>query len=472
MTAKENLSVSGPKGQFFFGCVNDFRRDPLEFTRRCAKQYGDFVPIPLYNRTAYLISHPELIEEVLVTQSRHFIKPEPLRSPGLQRIFGEGLVSSDGEFWARQRRLIQPAFHQEKISRYADIMVEETRKLLTHWRAGKRIDVQGEMSALTLRIVVRTLFGSEISQEEQNAVAGSIASLLGLYADQLSLVGILSLFMVTEMRWRLLRAANQLDDIIYRIIRERTNNLEDGDDLFSMLQKAKDERGISMTTGQLRDEIMTLFLAGHETTASALSWTWLLLSQNSEIERKLCCEVENVLGSRAATIDDISALKFTENVIKESMRLFPPIWSIGRQSLELVYLKGYKIPAGANVIISQWVVHRDHRFFDDPLEFRPERWSDSQIGTLPKFAFFPFGGGPRICIGNAFAMTEAILILSTVIQQHRLKLDQPEPAPLATLTLRPQGTLHMRIEGIRQSSFRNGSRAVSASGRGHRSLQK
>jgi cytochrome P450 len=453
MRTERKASLSGPKGQFIVGCLYEYRRDPLGFTARCARDYGDFVPIPFLNQTAYLLSDPLLIEEVLVAQHRRFIKPEILRTSSLQRVMGNGLVSSDGDFWARQRRLIQPTFHRERISHYADIMVQETREMLSQWRAGEEINVPAAMSRLTLKVVVRTLFGSSISQEEQDTVATCVASLLDLYGDSLSLMGILSLVLVTEQRWRLFRASNQLDDIIYRILDDRSGKRSDLGDLFSMLQNTKDERGLSMSKDELRDEVMTLFLAGHETTATALSWTWMLLSQNSDVARKLEAEIDRVLGDRVATLADLAELKYAESVIKESMRMFPPIWSIARQSTEVVTLGGYEIPANTNVIMSQWVVHRDSRFFEHPLKFRPERWSESQLGVLPKYAYFPFGGGPRVCIGNVFAMSEAVLILSTVLQRYRLALVQEIPMPLATMTLRPW-ELKMQIESRRKVSVK------------------
>jgi cytochrome P450 len=437
--------------------LREMARDQLGFYQRITRRYGDFVPVRFGLRRAVFINHPDLIEEVLVTQSAKFIKSMALRRS--RRLLGNGLLTSEGDFWRRQRRLAQPAFHRQRIASYAETMVDATERLLTTWRADGTLDVHAEMMRLTLDIVSKTLFGAD---------TGSMADEIG---DAVTIGQEAFTRRITSWRFFLpdtfplpdnlpfIRAANRLDQIIYRIIAERraqTAGTADRADLLSMLLAAQDENGAHMTDKQLRDECMTLFLAGHETTALALSWAWYLLAQNPDAEAALHAELDTALGGRLPTMQDLPQLRVAEAVINESMRLYPPAYVMGREATEDVQLGApgsYRVPKGMLVLMSQYVMHRDARYFDAPDEFRPQRWLDDGSGSptlakrLPRYAFFPFGGGPRLCIGNQFAMMEAVLLLATIAQRYRLRLAPGATVtPWTGITLRPKDGVRMTLD--------------------------
>ena len=427
--------------------------DQLALYERISRDYGDFVPARFGLRRAVFVNHPDYIEQVLVTHSGKFIKSLALRRS--RRLLGNGLLTSEGDFWRRQRRLAQPAFHRQRISAYAETMVDSTEQLLTEWRDQQTLDVHAEMMRLTLDIVCKTLFGTDI---------GPIAAEVG---EAMTVGQETFLRRVTTWRFFLpdtfplpenlpfIRAANRLDEIIYDIIAQRRAQRakgEDRPDLLSMLLAAQDEDGSGMTDKQLRDECMTLFLAGHETTALALSWAWYLLSQNPAAEAALHAELDTVLSGRAPTMADLPKLPFCEAVVNEAMRLYPPAYVMGREATEDLRLGQYDVPKGMLVLFSQWVMHRDARFYDDPTVFRPERWLDGLQKRLPRFAYFPFGGGPRLCIGNQFAMMEAVLLLATIAQRYRLRLEPGfEVTPWTGITLRPKNGVRVSLEGRRSA---------------------
>ncbi len=431
------MKPAGPKGHFLIGNLLEFDRDPLKFLLRCTREYGDVVYLSALGVPLYLINHPDMIERVLVTNNRNFIKDKGMRIRSLRRLFGNGLLTSEGEFWIRQRRLAQPAFHRERIAAYGEVMVESTERMINNWRAGETRDIHQDMMHLTLEIVVKTLFGGD-SSVESNDVGQAIDVIANHFASQSVYVMPLS-FLPTPGQLRLERAIKQLDKIIHQIIRMRRDSLQERNDLLTLLLQAQDEDGSRMTDRQLRDEVMTLFLAGHETTALALSWTWYLLAQHPEVESKLVNELKEALDGRSPTVADLQRLRYTEMVIKESMRLYPPAWVLGREAIKGFEINGVSIPSGAQLMISPWLMHRDPRYFDQPEAFRPERWANEQIKQLPKYAYFPFGGGPRLCIGNTFAMMEATLILATITQRFHLELaPNQQVLPLPSITLRPK----------------------------------
>jgi cytochrome P450 len=440
----------GPMGQ-----IPELARDQLGLYTRAARQYGDFVPLRFGIRRAIFLNHPDLIEQVLVTQNAKFIKSMALRRS--RRLLGNGLLTSEGDFWRRQRRLAQPAFHRQRIAAYADTMVESTQRILADWdrltqAAGgpAPVDVHTEMMRLTLDIVSKTLFGADVGADTeeigqavtigQERFTRRISSLLFFLPETLPLPGNLPF----------LRAADRLDQIIYRIIaqrREQRARGEDRPDLLSMLLSAQDEDGTRMTDKQLRDECMTLFLAGHETTALALSWAWYLLSQHPEAEAALHAELDEVLQGRAPTMADLPRLPYAEAVVNEAMRLYPPAYAMGREAVEDVRLGQYTVPQGMLVLMSMYVMHRDPRYFEAPETFQPERWMKGLQKTLPRFAYFPFGGGPRLCIGNQFAMMEAVLLLVTVAQRYRLRREPgARIEPWTGITLRPKYGVPVLLE--------------------------
>lgn len=427
-----------------FGPLNE---NPLIFFSRLARDYGDVAGIRVVNFRTIFINHPDAIEEVLVTHARRYIKGRVLRAN--RHLFGEGLLTSEGDFWLRQRRLAQPAFHRARIASYASTMVEYTQRMLENWHDGEQRDAHQEMMRLTLRIVGKTLFDADVARDAQD-VGKSLELLLELGANFRRTLFIPH-WVPTPTNLRIKREIALIENILYRIIAERRASDRDTGDLLSMLLHAQDEDGSRMTDRQLRDETITLFLAGHETTAATLSWAWWLLAQNPTAEAKLHAELDAVLCGRALTLDDLPNLTYTSNVITETLRLYPPAWGLARVAIEDHELCGYPVKKGMGIAMAQWVVHRDTRWYDAPEEFRPERWEGDLLKKLPRFAYFPFGGGPRQCIGYAFAQMEAALILATIAQKFRLRLVPDHPVvPFASITLRPRHGVRVVLES-RQS---------------------
>jgi cytochrome P450 len=395
-----------------------------------------------------IVNHPDLVEEVLVTRNRSFIKHFALRQT--KRTLGNGLLTSEGEFWRRQRRLAQPAFHRDRISTYADVMVAFTERMLQSWGDGQVRDVQDDMMRLTLEIVAKTLFDADVAGDAPEA-AVAMDTLLHCFTARLDALIRVPESFPTPLNLRMQRAAKRLDQIILDIVARRRASGEDRGDLLSMLLQAHDEDdGAQMTDQQLRDELMTLFMAGHETTANTLTWAWYLLSAHPDSEARLHAELDEVLGGRAPTLADLPRLPYADMVITETLRVFPTVWILGREAIEPCRIGSYEITPGTTVYMSQWVLHRDPRFFDDPETFRPERWGDGFAKRLPRYEYFPFGGGPRVCIGNAFAQMEAVLLLATIARRFRVKL-APDAVvkPLPTMTLRPDGGMKVIVSARR-----------------------
>ena len=417
--------------------------DPLAYFTELTQRYGDVAGLRLLSFRTIYINHPDLIEDVLVNHARRYTKGRVLRAN--RRVFGEGLLTSEGDFWLRQRRLAQPAFHRARIAAYAGTMVEYTERLLQDWRHGEERDAHQEMMRLTLQIVGKTLFDADVERDAQD-VGKSLELLLEIGADFRRAIFVPE-WLPTPSNLRVRRAVRQIENILYRIIAERRASGHDSGDLLSMLLAAQDEDGSRMTDKQLRDETITLFLAGHETTANTMAWTWWLLAQNPAVEAKLHAELDAVLAGRAPSLEDLPKLTYAGHVITESMRLYPPAWGMARLAIEEHEIAGYPVKKGMGVAFSQWVVHRDPRWYESPAEFRPERWQGDLLKRLPRFAYFPFGGGPRQCIGNSFALMEATLILATVAQKFRLKLVPGHAVvPLASITLRPRYGIRVTLE--------------------------
>jgi cytochrome P450 len=423
------------------------RRDAIGFERSIARTYGDVVKLRFAERHAYFISNPADVHKVLVQDADKFQKA-PIYRVLLTRFLGNGLLTSEGDFWKRQRKLAQPAFHTKRVQTYAETMVDTTEALLASWTAGDTRDINHDMMRLTLTVVVKALFNTEIGPEADRIGQALTTVLEATNEGMQSVFQMLPEWVPLPRNLRNRRGVRQLDDIINGIISRRREADEDTGDLLSMLLMARDDDGNQMTNRQLRDEVVTLVLAGHETTANALTWTFYLLSQHPEAEAKLHAELDSVLGGRAPTLADLRQLPYTGMVIKEAMRVYPPIPSIGRQALEPVELGGYQLPKGAIVIISPHVLHHDPRWWSDPEAFRPERFAKENEKDVEKFAYLPFGGGPRVCIGNSFAEMEAVLVLATIAQRYRLRLDPADQAviPEPMLTLRPRHPLTMRLE--------------------------
>ncbi len=424
----------------FVGSIPFYAMDPLAFMQRSARR-GPIVTIKLGPMTAHLLSDPADIERVLVTANKSFIKDAFARD--LRSIIGDGLLISDGDFWRRQRRLVQPAFHRDRLAAYASEMSASAERTVAGLRDGEVCDVHEVMMGLTLDIVARTLFGAEIGADAL-AVRDALEVVMARYASALGVMFPVIDRLPLPRNRRFRDAVKLLDSVVYRIIERRRDGdgaglAADRGDLLAMLLAAQDEDGARMTDRQVRDEAMTLFLAGHETTANALSWALLLLSRNPSVDARLAAEASSALGGGAATLADLPRLAYAEQVMTEAMRLYPPAWALGREVLEPIELRGVLFPKGAQIWMSQWVMHRDPRYFDDPEAFRPERWADGLAKRLPKFAYFPFGGGPRLCIGSAFAMMEATLVLATIAQRLRFDVDpRTRVVPFPSVTLRPR----------------------------------
>ena len=434
----------GPKGNWLLGNLPEFRRDILGMFLQCAKEYGDVVRFRIPNLHSYLILHPDDIEYVLVTANRNFKKHKIWRH--LTSLFGTGLLTSEGDFWIRQRRLAQPAFHKNRIALYGEIMVEYTKRMLGHWKDGQTRDVHEDIMALTMQIVAKTLFNADVSKESKD-VGNAMEVVMQEFQSRFGRPFFLPESIPTPGNIRFKKAIRKFDDMIYSIIKSRRSTKDETGDLLSMLLNARDEDGSGMTDTQLRDEIITLFLAGHETTAIALSWTLYLLSQHPVVRSKLLEECENVLEDRNASVDDLANLKYAEMVILESMRLYPPAYGYGREAISDCEIGGYHVPAGTTIFLSQYVTHRDPRFFENPLEFHPERWADDLLKRIPKYAYFPFSGGPRQCIGNSFAMMEAVLLMVTILREFQLDLVPNHPVVLQpSITLRPKYGMKMILK--------------------------
>jgi cytochrome P450 len=437
------LVPPGPRGTWLGGNLAQFGADRLGFLERCARDFGDVVAIRLGPRRIYLVHHPDLIEEVLVHRNHDFIKHFALRMNPL--VLGNGLLTSEGDFWLRQRRLIQPAFQKSRIAAYGPAMVECATRVVNSWRPGAERDILREMMRLTLMIAAQTLFGADVDRDATD-VGVALETLLEAFLTKMNRLIPIPHWVPTPMNLRFKRALRRLDGILYDFIRQRRAGGGERSDLLSILLHARDEEGGRMTDKQLRDEAMTLFLAGHETTALTLSWTWYLLATHPEAQERLAAEVRSVIGDRLPTADDVPRLIYTERVVLESMRVFPAVYLVGREATRDMELGGFHVPRGMTIMMSQWIVHRDARFFDRPTEFRPERWEGDFARTLPHFAYFPFGGGPRLCIGNTFALLEAALCLAVLAQRCRFTLSPDQTVvPWPSFTLRPKNGIRAVI---------------------------
>jgi cytochrome P450 len=463
----------GPKGGVLLGSLPEARRDPLAFVLRVSAEYGDVVHVRLATFRVYLLNHPDDIEQVLVTHQHRFIKGRSLGRA--RRVFGNGLLTSDGALHARQRRLVQPAFQRFRLAPYAGAMVALAIDCRDKWTPGDVVDMAAEMSRLTLAIAAQTLLGIDIGAlHEAGETLETATSLLEVAILPLApLVDLLPLPHVRRLRAARAAIDRMLDDVIAQRRSaslsgslsptppspERSEGRGTGrgggaprqikqDDLLSMLLAAQNGNGDSMSDLQLRDELTTILLAGHETTANALAFTWYLLARHPAIEQRVHQEIDAAVGDRTPTIDDVPALTYTRMVFAEAMRLYPPAWLLGRVAVEDHEARGYRIPAGSLVVLSPWGVHRNEAYFPDPERFDPERWQADRVAGRPRFSYFPFGGGPRGCMGETFAWMEGVLLVAVLAQRWRFRLADescvPELQP--AITLKPKNGIRMRVE--------------------------
>jgi cytochrome P450 len=497
----------GPTGRFLTGSLAEFRADRLAFFTRCAREYGDVVSFRLLGRPVLLLNRPDLVEQVLVTHAKNFVKHFGLRL--YKPILGNGLVTSEGDFWRRQRKLSAPAFQASRLPAYADAMVEGTGRMMEEWATGAHAarnpqtgcasnleyvppspgtpgegrgegspilniedphpnplpeyreretttrnsqtqqarDVNADMMRLTLQIACKTLFGADACPDPEVVGRAMEEGLEGI-AARFRLTVPLPSWLPTPSNLRLRRSMRTLHAVVADLIAGRRAAAAragggGGDDLLSTLLAARDENGAPMTPGQLLDEVLTLLLAGHETTALALSYALHLLAHHPDAQDSLAAELSDVLGDRLPAYADLPRLPFTRNVVTETMRLYPPADFLGREAVVDCTVGDIPVKRGTNLFVSQWVLHRDARFFPDPLAFDPNRWTPAFEASLPRFAYFPFGGGPRFCIGQTFAAAEGALVLATLCQRFRFA-----PDPTFRLELHPGITLRPRA-GVR-----------------------
>ncbi|MCA9704894.1 MAG: cytochrome P450 [Myxococcales bacterium] len=434
----------GPRGLPLVGNLG-LLRDPLGSLTRAHRAHGDAVCFRVGPIRFMSVADPELAHHVLIRNHRNYVKSRSYR--GLRLVLGNGLVTSEGEHWRRQRKLAQPAFHRQRLAQLAQTMARCVEERLDAWdaQAPCELDVHEQMMQLTLRIVGRTLFGTDLGTD-LGALGPAVTECMrkaNEYAESLVPV---PLWVPTPSNLRFGRAKRLLDGIVHEIIEQRRRG-EPRDDVLGMLMAATDETGTErMSDQQLRDEVMTLFMAGHETIATTMSWTFLLLHQHPEVAQRVRAEAEAVLGGRAPTFDDLPALTYAGQVIDESMRIRPPVWIVERQALHEDQLGPWRIPAGTIVAVSPWVMHHHAGLWDHPERFDPERFTPERVGSRPKLAYLPFGAGPRICIGNHFARMEALIILASVVQRHALEVKHPGAVGLdPKVTLRPAGGIPARL---------------------------
>lgn len=417
-----------------------FRRDPLGLLERLATR-GDAVRLRVPGADAYLLNHPDLVQQVLVTEHKAFHKGPTIQAAKM--LLGDSLLTSEGEHHLRQRRLIQPIFHHERIAGYADAMVRRAEDAVAGWRDGAELDAHAEMASLTLAVVGETLFGTDVDEASSATVTRALTETLSMFDRVYSPVFRLLIRLPTPTMRRYRRIEADLNRVIGDLIAKRRAAGATGDDLLSLLLRA-DEDGAAMSDAQVRDEALTLFLAGHETTANALAWAWWLLSQHPDVEDRLHVEIDEALAGRSPDVEDLPRLPYTEMVLSESIRLRPPAWAIGRRATQEVRIGDIAIPEGSIVVVSPWLLHHDARWWPEPEAFRPERWTPEAGAERPRFAYVPFGGGPRLCVGEPFARMEGVLLLATIAQRWRLRLvPGASVEPRAVVTLRPRNGLPM-----------------------------
>ncbi|HYA83640.1 MAG TPA: cytochrome P450 [Candidatus Bathyarchaeia archaeon] len=450
--------------------LRKFMNDPIKTLMEIAHTYGDICHFKFGRQHIYLLNNPDYIEGILIRDHKNFVK-----SRGLQvskRLLGDGLVTSEGEYHDRQRRLIQPAFHPNRIKGYGDIMTSHAVRMQERWKDGSTLDIHKEMMHVTSEIISKAVLGSDIRAEEDEVGVALQTCMEYFNRLQMPFGELIEKIPILPINKGYQSAKKKLDSIVYTMIKEHRDNESKGvyhkedreirpkngymnkptDLLYTLLQAQDTEAGIGrMTDLQLKDEVMTIFLAGHETTSNALTWTFYLLSQHPTVDDRLYAELSSVLGDKDAnripTVEDIPKLEYTEKVFRESMRLYPPAWTLGRRVINHYKIDKYVIPAGSIILMSQYVMHHDSRYFSDPDTFYPDRWTKEMKSNLPRFSYFPFGGGIRGCVGEPFAWMEGILLLATICRHWKMHHDRDHKVGLKPLiTLRPKYGMRMKLE--------------------------
>jgi cytochrome P450 len=437
--AQQILPPQTPVDNFFIGHMRSFNENTLHYLETLASlgdtvfRFGPF--------HAYFFNHPDAVHEFLLN-TKVFQKPQTLRA-ALSDISALNVFNSDGDYWKRQRKLMQPAFHSKRIGSYADTMVEYAQREVKNWPDGAELDIDHLMTHVTMNIITKTMFDTEVGNKS-NEIGEAMTELFQIVNHRTETIQLLPNWLPTGENRRVKELVRGIHSLLGGFIAERQKTEEDKGDLLSMLLMAQDEEGKGMTDEQIMNEALIIFGAGHETTANTLTFAWYALSQNPEVEAKLHAELDTVLAGRAPRLDDLSSLPYTEKIIKETLRLYPPAWGISRNIAEDIEIAGYKLPKGATAMVAPWTLGRDARWYENPLQFNPDRWTAEFEAQLPRYAYIPFGGGPRVCIGNQFAMMEARLILATIAQSYSLSLKKGfSTEPLRAFTLRPSNGMKM-----------------------------
>jgi cytochrome P450 len=451
-----------PKAQLlpYVGALLGLMKSPLTFYEGLQKRYGNLVQFDLVGKTAYLVLDPSNIEMILSNTGKLLSKGYE-RDGQLMAMFGSGLVTSEGPFWFRQRKTAAPAFNHERLREYGNQITLLSAEMIESWMSGQVIDIHHEFTVITLRAIMKALFGTSLGEKESKFLKATEAQMKCYVKVRFGLDRFLPPSIPTRNRALFAKATREIDEVVYDIIEQHRQGIKQSD-FISLMMQATNEEGEHLTEKQLRDEVATMILAGHETSSNALAWTIYLLSQNRECDALLEQELTNQLSGRRPTFEDLKSLPYTNAVIKESMRLMPPVWGVSRQATADFELGGYLIPKDSIVMLSQWVVHRDEANFKEPLKFRPERWLNGETDNLHKFAYFPFGGGPRVCIGNSFSQMEIAIILADCRSKFQMEVLDPETVkPRASVTLGPAKPIRVKLHSISQDELRRNTDSAS-----------
>jgi cytochrome P450 len=450
------LKAPGPEGKFLIGSTLDFQKAPLQFCLDMAEKYGDICKFKVGLDTWHLVNNAEFIHDVTVKKANIFHKPR-LAKRLWKPFLGDGVLSLDGSAWKRLSRMIKPGFHKKRIDAYGEIMVQHTLEMLETWKNGPREDICADMTAVTLRIVAKTLFDADVTGGDTDIVGSSMHTLQECMVEHINMPLPVPKWWPGATNKRKLKAIADIENIVQGIIDERRASKQDRGDLLSMMVFAQDEEGKGMNNTELRDQAMTLIFAGHETTAMALSWMAYLMGQHQDVVQKMRDEIQEAVGDGILSVSDLPKLPYLEMVVKESMRILPSVWAFMREPTEDVQMGDYVIPKGDQVLVSPYVIHHNPKYFDNPDEFRPERFTPENERKLPKGAYVPFAAGARVCLGKAFAMMEARLILGTMVQHVDFEVANDfELDFLAQLSLSQRGGLPMNVNFIREPSSKAG----------------
>ncbi|CAH0191514.1 Putative cytochrome P450 132 [Peribacillus frigoritolerans] len=446
-----------PKGRLVSGHTKEFQTDPIGFLTRLSKEYGEVAKFRLGPfQTVYHVLNPDLIKQILVTKQQSFVKSRDFNL--LKPFIGEGLLTSEKDFHMRQRRLIQPSFKKTHIIQYAKDMIDVTMDYISTWQHDDERSITKDMMNITLGIISKTMFSMEF-KDGYEIVGKPLETALRITVKRMRKIFRMPLWVPTKINREYKKAIQRLDKVIYGIIEKRKNDTVKHEDMLGILMDARDaDDGLGMSSHQVRDELMTIFLAGHETTANALSWALYAISKHPEIQVKLFNEVNSIIGQRTPKPEDFMKLQYTQNIIHETLRFYPPLYILSRDVTEDVTIGRYRFKKGDMILISSYVMQHNPEYFDQPESFIPERFENNFMKSLPAFAYFPFGGGPRVCIGNHFAMMEAVFVLACIAKRYRIKLapDHHEVTPLPSLTLRPKNGLRMELEERAAEAFEPG----------------